>query len=103
MQRSIEKVSSYIFTFPPVHRYALDNHGLSRVLILDWDVHHGNGTQAMFYNDPRVLYISVHRYDHGSFFPHSKDAGPHNVGEGKGEGFNVNVAWNKVSGNPALS
>ncbi|XP_026682416.1 histone deacetylase 6-like, partial [Diaphorina citri] len=76
-------------------RYALDNHGLSRVLILDWDVHHGNGTQAMFYNDPRVLYISVHRYDHGSFFPHSKDAGPHNVGEGKGEGFNVNVAWNK--------
>ncbi|KAI5712685.1 hypothetical protein M8J75_010435 [Diaphorina citri] len=79
-------------------KYALDNHGLSRVLILDWDVHHGNGTQAMFYNDPRVLYISVHRYDHGSFFPHSKDAGPHNVGEGKGEGFNVNVAWNKDAG-----
>uniref|UniRef100_A0A8D8ZMH7 Protein deacetylase HDAC6 n=1 Tax=Cacopsylla melanoneura TaxID=428564 RepID=A0A8D8ZMH7_9HEMI len=76
-------------------KYALESHGLSRVLILDWDVHHGNGTQRMFYNDPRVLYISVHRYDHGTFFPHSKDAGPHSVGEGKGEGYNVNIAWNK--------
>ena len=42
-------------------QYAVKTHGLSRVLILDWDVHHGNGTQHMFYDDPKVLYISLHR------------------------------------------
>ena len=41
--------------------YALKKHGLKRILILDWDVHHGNGTQHMFYDDPKVLYISLHR------------------------------------------
>ena len=41
--------------------YALENHSLKRILILDWDVHHGNGIQNMFYDDPRVLYISIHR------------------------------------------
>ena len=41
--------------------YALKTHGLKRILILDWDVHHGNGTQHMFYDDPKVLYISLHR------------------------------------------
>ena len=42
-------------------KYAVKEHGLERVLILDWDVHHGNGTQHMFYDDPEVLYISLHR------------------------------------------
>ena len=37
--------------------------GARRVLILDWDVHHGNGTQHIFENDPSVLYMSIHRYD----------------------------------------
>ena len=41
--------------------YALKKHGLNRIFILDWDVHHGNGTQHMFYDDPKVLYISLHR------------------------------------------
>lgn len=63
----------------------------SKILIVDWDVHHGNGTQEIFYNDPSVLYISVHRYDNGNFFPGS--GGPAEVGSGAGEGFNVNVAW----------
>lgn len=62
-----------------------------RVLILDWDVHHGNGTQEIFYNDPSVLYISLHRYDDRTFFPGS--GAPEEVGMGAGEGFNVNVAW----------
>lgn len=62
-----------------------------RILILDWDVHHGNGTQDVFYSDPSVLYVSVHRYDHGHFFPGSGH--PTEVGAGAGEGFNVNVAW----------
>ncbi|CAL8260788.1 unnamed protein product [Gadus morhua 'NCC'] len=63
----------------------------SKVLIVDWDVHHGNGTQEVFYNDPSVLYISLHRYDDGNFFPGSGSAAE--VGSGAGEGFNVNVAW----------
>ena len=42
-------------------RYAVLKHGLERVLILDWDVHHGNGTQHMFFDDHKVLYISLHR------------------------------------------
>ncbi|XP_053705086.1 histone deacetylase 7 isoform X2 [Synchiropus splendidus] len=64
---------------------------VSKILIVDWDVHHGNGTQEIFYSDPSVLYISLHRYDNGSFFPGS--GSPAEVGSGAGEGFNVNVAW----------
>uniref|UniRef100_A0A8C4SXL0 histone deacetylase n=1 Tax=Erpetoichthys calabaricus TaxID=27687 RepID=A0A8C4SXL0_ERPCA len=63
----------------------------SKILIVDWDVHHGNGTQEVFYSDPNVLYISLHRYDNGNFFPGS--GAPNEVGTGPGEGFNVNVAW----------
>lgn len=67
-----------------------------RVLILDWDVHHGNGIQHAFESDPQVLYISIHRYDHGFFFPSSEDANYDHVGTGAGEGYNVNIPWNKV-------
>ncbi|KAM9673489.1 histone deacetylase 7 isoform 1-T1 [Trichechus inunguis] len=63
----------------------------SKILIVDWDVHHGNGTQQTFYQDPSVLYISLHRHDDGNFFPGSGAADE--VGAGSGEGFNVNVAW----------
>ncbi|XP_062827338.1 histone deacetylase 6 isoform X1 [Anolis carolinensis] len=65
-----------------------------RVMILDWDVHHGNGTQHMFENDPSVLYISIHRYDNGTFFPTSEDADYDQVGLGPGKGFTLNVPWN---------
>ncbi|GAA6082475.1 histone deacetylase 7 isoform X1, partial [Tachysurus ichikawai] len=64
---------------------------INKILIVDWDVHHGNGTQEIFYTDPSVLYISLHRYDNGNFFPGSGD--PEEVGSGAGEGFNVNVAF----------
>nr|XP_033792474.1 histone deacetylase 7 isoform X2 [Geotrypetes seraphini] len=64
---------------------------VGKILIVDWDVHHGNGTQEVFYQDPNVLYISLHRYDDGNFFPGS--GAPDQVGAGSGEGFNVNVAW----------
>jgi acetoin utilization deacetylase AcuC-like enzyme len=64
--------------------------GVSRVLILDWDVHHGNGTQRMFYDDNSVMVISLHRYD-GRFYPGT--GASHQTGVGKGQGFNVNVAW----------
>ncbi|XP_073073981.1 histone deacetylase 4 isoform X20 [Manis javanica] len=64
---------------------------VSKTLIVDWDVHHGNGTQQAFYGDPSVLYISLHRYDDGNFFPGS--GAPDEVGTGPGVGFNVNVAF----------
>jgi acetoin utilization deacetylase AcuC-like enzyme len=60
--------------------------GLERVLILDWDVHHGNGTQEMFLRDPRVLFMSTHQWP---FYPGTGAA--RDRGEGAGEGFTVNV------------
>uniref|UniRef100_A0AAZ3Q426 Histone deacetylase n=1 Tax=Oncorhynchus tshawytscha TaxID=74940 RepID=A0AAZ3Q426_ONCTS len=62
-----------------------------KILIVDWDVHHGNGTQQAFYDDPNVLYLSLHRYDDGNFFPGS--GAPDEVGSGPGVGFNVNMAF----------
>ena len=64
---------------------------LRRVLIVDWDVHHGNSTQQLFYADPRVLYISLHRYDNGNFFPGT--GAPAECGIDRGLGYTVNVAW----------
>lgn len=69
--------------------------GLQRVLILDWDVHHGNGTQQTFYEDENVLYISLHRHDQGNFFPGTGDI--HEIGAGPGTGRTINIAW---SGGP---
>ncbi|XP_030641652.1 histone deacetylase 4 isoform X2 [Chanos chanos] len=64
---------------------------VSKILIVDWDVHHGNGTQQAFYSDPNILYMSLHRYDDGNFFPGS--GAPDEVGTGAGVGFNVNMAF----------
>ncbi|KAJ9505546.1 hypothetical protein QJQ45_011854 [Haematococcus lacustris] len=65
--------------------------GAQRVLILDWDVHHGNGTQHIFEDDSSVLYMSLHRYDNGHFYPGTGAASE--VGRGAGVGFTVNVPW----------
>ncbi|XP_045789101.1 histone deacetylase 5-like [Trifolium pratense] len=67
--------------------------GVKKILIVDWDVHHGNGTQKMFWTDSRVLFFSVHRHEHGSFYP-ADDNGFYNmIGEGAGAGYNINVPW----------
>ncbi|XP_031628963.1 histone deacetylase 6 isoform X2 [Contarinia nasturtii] len=76
-------------------KHAINKLNLKRVLIVDWDIHHGNGTQRMFEDDEKVLYISLHRYEHGTFFPKSSDGNYTVVGTGQGEGFNVNIPWNK--------
>jgi acetoin utilization deacetylase AcuC-like enzyme len=60
--------------------------GLTRVAVVDFDVHHGNGTQEMFYADPRVLYVSSHAYP---FYPGT--GGLNETGRGSGEGFTVNL------------
>ncbi|HLZ34487.1 MAG TPA: histone deacetylase [Nitrospira sp.] len=67
-------------------RYAQRKHGLKRVLIVDWDVHHGNGTQHSFEADPSVLYFSTHQYPH---YPGTGLATER--GRGAGEGFTINV------------
>uniref|UniRef100_A0A8I5ZWP6 Histone deacetylase n=3 Tax=Rattus norvegicus TaxID=10116 RepID=A0A8I5ZWP6_RAT len=72
-------------------KYLRDQLNISKILIVDLDVHHGNGTQQAFYADPSILYISLHRYDEGNFFPGS--GAPNEVGVGLGEGYNVNIAW----------
>ncbi|KAL4246025.1 hypothetical protein ABKN59_008832 [Abortiporus biennis] len=66
---------------------------MKKILILDWDVHHGNGTQRAFYDDPSVLYMSLHRFDGGQFYPNGTFGSVNSCGEGPGLGFSVNVPW----------
>ena len=78
-------------------RYAQRRHGLQRVLIVDWDVHHGNGTQAIFEEDPSVLYFSTHQYP---FYPGTGSRAAR--GKGAGEGFTINVPLNAGAGDAEL-
>ena len=94
---------------PPATRSAA--HGIERVAIVDWDVHHGNGTQAVFYDDPSVLFVSLHQDD---LYPIGSGT-LEQIGDGAGEGLTVNVplpagtgdagyllAWDRVV-EPALA
>ncbi|XP_066396761.1 histone deacetylase 15 isoform X4 [Miscanthus floridulus] len=67
--------------------------GAKKVLIVDWDVHHGNGTQEIFEGDKTVLYISLHRHEDGNFYPGTGAA--HEVGVLDGQGFSVNIPWSR--------
>jgi len=81
--------------------YARDRYPeVERVLIFDWDVHHGQGTQQIFEQSPDVLVISVHRHDGHSFYPATGSAGE--VGSGPGRGYSVNVALPAGYGGAAL-
>ena len=64
-----------------------------RVAVVDWDVHHGNGTQTAFYDDPSVLTISIHRHDHGTFYPTGPAGSLTQIGIHHGKGYNMNVPW----------
>ncbi len=77
-------------------RYLQQTHRLQRILIVDWDAHHGNGTQEAFYGDNTVFYFSVHRYP---FYPGTGAANER--GEGKGVGFTLNVPLPVGSGDAA--
>ena len=74
-------------------RRALDAHGLERVLVLDWDVHHGNGTNDLFHEDPRVLFVSIHEWP---MWPGTGAAW--DVGSGRGLGYTVNLPVPSGSG-----
>jgi len=67
-------------------QHALDAHGLERVLVLDWDVHHGNGTNAAFHASPHVLFVSLHEWP---LYPGTGPAS--DVGSGDGLGYTVNL------------
>jgi acetoin utilization deacetylase AcuC-like enzyme len=67
--------------------HALKSHGTEKLLIVDWDVHHGNGTQNSFYDTDKVLYISIHQ---SSLYPGTGDL--HETGSGKGEGYTINIS-----------
>lgn len=67
-------------------RYLQKKYRIAKVLIVDWDLHHGNGTQDAFYEDPTVLYFSIHQYPH---YPGTGSA--NEKGAGKGAGFTINV------------
>ncbi len=75
-------------------RYAQEEHGLERVFILDWDVHHGNGTQHSFEDDPSVFFVSFHQYPH---YPGT--GGRKEMGEGPGLGYTLNLPMRAGSGN----
>lgn len=71
-------------------RYLMERHAVRRILILDMDLHHGNGTQAAFYRTDRVLFVSTH------LFPAYPGTGHYReVGEGEGEGYTVNIPLSK--------
>jgi acetoin utilization deacetylase AcuC-like enzyme len=74
-------------------QYALDVRGLERVMIFDWDVHHGNGTSSIFHASDEVLYVSIHQ---SPLFPGTGPA--HDTGEGRGRGFTVNLPVPSGSG-----
>ncbi len=69
-----------------VAQHLLQKRGLGRVLVMDWDVHHGNGTQHSFYGSSEVLYVSTHQYP---FYPGT--GAPGEIGSGSGAGYTLNV------------
>ena len=73
-------------------KYILNKNPKKKIAILDWDVHHGDGTQAIFYKEDNPLFISIHRHDNGKFYPYKtgfvKEKGEENT---KGLGFNINI------------
>ncbi|MHB8483576.1 MAG: histone deacetylase family protein, partial [Nitrospiria bacterium] len=74
-------------------RYVQQKYGVGRIAIIDWDVHHGNGTQEIFYEDPTVFYFSVHQFP---FYPGTGSS--RETGKGEGEGFTLNCPLDPQSG-----
>ncbi len=76
-------------------RYAREKYGVKKIAVVDFDAHHGNGTQEIFYDDCTVFYISFHQYPHYPGTGHYSE-----VGRGRGEGFNLNFPFAPQTGDP---
>ena len=79
-------------------KYPIKEEKAQRILIVDLDVHHGQSTQSNFYEDPNVLYFSIHRYEHGLFFPHLRESNFDYIGGFEDQpscGKNFNIPLNK--------
>jgi acetoin utilization deacetylase AcuC-like enzyme len=74
--------------------HAINNYGMKRVMIVDWDLHHGNGTQNSFYETDKVLYFSTHQFP---YYPGTGDV--EETGKGKGKGYTVNIPLPGYQGN----
>ncbi|CAF4113896.1 unnamed protein product [Rotaria sp. Silwood2] len=81
----------YFNTVAITAKYLKKYRNLDRIAIVDWDIHHGNGTQELTYDDPNILYISLHRYDHGTYFPGGGRIDECGCDDGLGK--NVNIAF----------
>ncbi|XP_030756003.1 histone deacetylase 6 isoform X1 [Sitophilus oryzae] len=79
-----------------VAKYLLKNNLAEKILIVDYDVHHGQGTQEIFYNSDKVLYFSIHRYEHGTFWPNLVESNFDHIGQEEGKGYNINVPLNET-------
>lgn len=78
-------------------RRAVEKHGLKRVMIFDWDIHCGDGIEKILYDDPNILYCSIHRYEGGMFFPGSNFS-PDETGGLDANGLTINVGWGTAGG-----
>ncbi|OTF73923.1 histone deacetylase-like protein [Euroglyphus maynei] len=78
-------------------KYCREKYHLQRILIIDWDVHHGQATQQAFYKDPNILYVSLHRYEQGAFWPELIESNYNFCGEADGRGFNMNIPLNDTA------
>lgn len=84
-----------------VARHCRQNRNMKRILIVDWDVHHGQGTQYSFYDDPNVFYVSIHRYEKGKYWPELIESNFNFTGLDKGKGYNLNLPLNETGCNDA--
>lgn len=81
-------------------RCALEAGSAQRILVVDWSLRHGQGLQHIFSDDPRVIVVSLHRYDNGLFPPHT--GAVKDIGVGGAAHHNVNIAWRGERGVPAM-
>jgi histone deacetylase 6 len=80
-------------------RYLQEKYNIKKIAILDYDIHRGDGTHFIFREDPSILFISTHRYDHGTSYPAGPEGNYDNCGVGQGKGSKLNIPLNAVSKN----
>ncbi|RCN26580.1 hypothetical protein ANCCAN_27693 [Ancylostoma caninum] len=93
----IRAISADLLLFHSIVHFLYFNEILLRILIVDLDIHHGQGTQQIFYEDKRVMVFSIHRYEDGKFWPHLRESNFDHVGDSEGAGYNINITLNEVT------